>query len=727
MAAIQVSGEALSPDVDAPTITEWRALTSLFKGIGVHDSGRFEHAQVDGRTVGILTWRVSPGFLEVLGISSLSFNSLDPVLGTPAILTPIGRRLVSSGRIVLVDPLSGQPSGPLVIVGTLPDGFVFPDPGIARTAAVLIPYESDYVLGVDFNMKGQRRIGQRPGPQLIARLSPDVTPAIVAQALSHLPSGQRIKVSAEWLSDRMSRPVRPLLIGMLAAGVWVLLVCVGNVTTLFTIRTTARSREFATREALGAGHIQLVRLWTFDLAILAASSTFLGLGVAWATLALARGIVPDQMSVFGEPTVTLRVVACATAGAAIIGLASLLAAISATRRLSTGRERFTLRVGRTSRTRFAAATLQCTLATILAVGASLLVRSYLNLIEQEIGYDGSATTVGVRYASPSVQSRSTLVNDLYTTLGGLRNIPGVAAVAASPGPIVNALSAGRTIVVDGVRILVSATAVAGSFFEATGMTVLQGRGFTDEDQRTADAVVVNDLLAQQLWPNANPVERTISLAGRDLRVVGVVRRVFDRRLDMSPTPTLYFLIERDFPLSRVVYVFRMHRGESPALSTLWRTISGVRSDAVLERQDTIQSRLLGTIRDRTFAAFGLTTFGLVTLGVTVSGIVAIVAFVSQQRTREIAVRLALGAQRRDVLWLVGREAAAAAAMGAVSGVVAGGMLSRFLASLVYGIEAADWLTIATAGAFVAVTMIITATITGLKNVDVRSFADLRAE
>jgi predicted lysophospholipase L1 biosynthesis ABC-type transport system permease subunit len=207
-------------------------------------------------------------------------------------------------------------------------------------------------------------------------------------------------------------------------------------------------------------------------------------------------------------------------------------------------------------------------------------------------------------------------------------------------------------------------------------------------------------------------------------VVGVVRDVRDRGLEVAPEPTVYS-VGSEFRRTR--YVARVAGDPRDYEAPIRRAIARVNADAVIEPAETIQARLAGTIRRKAFATLVLAFFGVAGGAVTLGGLVGMVTFVVGRRTREIAIRMAIGAQRSHIRWLVVREAVTSAVVGGLAGLLAGRWLSTWLESFVFGIEAGNWTTAIVGAGGAMLVMIVTALVPARRAVSLQPTEALRVE
>jgi ABC-type antimicrobial peptide transport system permease subunit len=240
-------------------------------------------------------------------------------------------------------------------------------------------------------------------------------------------------------------------------------------------------------------------------------------------------------------------------------------------------------------------------------------------------------------------------------------------------------------------MLVERTNVTDGFFDATGMQFIAGRPLVAADGQRG--VVINETLARQGFSNSSPIGEHLQLGGRPTSVVGVVRDAHDRGLAVDPRPWIFAAVATPNPVALVTYSVRSSETLSGAPAEWDRAIERAAPGAVVLDDSSLQERLNRSIRDRSFAALVMVLFAGATTSVMAAGLWGVVAYVVTRRTREIGIRLAIGGRAGQIVWLVMRDALAAAACGASCGLVLSLWLSRTLEGLLYGVSAGDLATL----------------------------------
>jgi predicted permease len=513
----------------------------------------------------------------------------------------------------------------------------------------------------------------------------------------------------------------------------VLLVCAGNVANLWLASSASRANDLATRRVLGASRLDVWRLCGAEAALIAAFGTALALVIAMATLIVAGRVIPSEYRLLGAPVFTDRAAAFGLLAALLVGAVGMLPVLFRTARAASGGGLPSPAGGQNGRRmRAGFVALQTCLATILTIGALLLGHSYLNLEGQQIGFDPDVIAITAVYPT----GRDAPSAEVYdASADRLLRLPGVTGVAIFFGNIVLGDLAevvgrltppsGTEIELDGRRAEVTTRTVSPGFFEVTGLDIVEGRPL-----RTADAVergvVVNQAFASLFGSEDRLLGRTLRVRDALVTIVGVVEDAFERRFTDRPAPTVY-----DVPAGErtgaLTYLMRADSGTSSYAISARRALFDVEPDVTVVEMNTLGTKLSNTVRDRSFAAVVLLLFGVAGVGVTGAGLVGIVAFTVARRTRDIATRVALGASRGHVRWVVVSEVLIAALVGIAAGLVAGRWLSSGLESLVYGVEAGNWITAVVSAVVMLIVSALAAVVPAQRAVRMQPTRALRIE
>ncbi|HKQ76025.1 MAG TPA: ABC transporter permease [Blastocatellia bacterium] len=514
------------------------------------------------------------------------------------------------------------------------------------------------------------------------------------------------------LKQRMVGSIGQILWMLLGAVGFVLLIACVNVSNLLLARSTGRTREFAIRAALGAGQWRLLRQLLTESALLALAGGGLGLAVAaWGTRA-ALSILPTALPRADEIGLDGRVLLFTLA----ISLgAGMLSGVAPALKTSKWNLAETLKEGgRGSQGGRAGAqgvfvAVELALALVLLIGAGLMIRSVNALWNVDAGFrPDSALTFGLNLpASLRTDGPEAIRSALRELSEKLNSMPGVRAASFSaasrplqevndnyfwmedqPRPA-NPSEMGSTLTYR----------VEPSYLAAMGIPLKQGRFFTGQDnERSEPVVVIDEVFARKYFPNADPIGKRVNYAGNLAQIIGVVGHVKQWGLDADDTAPiraqLYESVRQmgDNALPRLSSMGVVMRAEAPA-PALWdsirRVVRSQNRENVIFSPQTMNELIAGSLARRRFAMTLLNAFAVVALLLASVGLYGVISYLVGQRMRELGVRVALGAQRGDVLRLVLSHGMKMALCGVALGLLAALGLTRLMAKMLYGVSATD--------------------------------------
>lgn len=691
---------------------------------------------------------VSRGFFPILGVAPFLGRGFAPdeqrLHGTPAAIVShdYWRRYLDgasdlSGRRIVMDGSVYQ------VVGVMPAGFDFP-----AGVAAWIPRELEAELP-SRTAHNWRAIGRlRPGVGLAAARAN-------LNAIAGRLKGQYGKdvdlVGAVVvpLSDAMVGDVRTALLTLSAAVGLLLLVAGANVAGLLLARTSSRRKELAVRAALGAGRGRLLQQFFGESFALASAGGALGILLAVAAVralpAILPANLPRQEGIAVDVSVLLFAIAATVAVAVSLALFSawrsgggdLQPALASGSRGDGG--------GATQRLRSVLVVGEVALTLVILVGAGLLGRSFLRLVSTSPGFR-SDNLVTVEFASPGrteagltpaipalegavpagVARQIELVDRLAARLRALPGVEGVALAGAIPAAGGDNLADGSFLVLDGResprdfdewgRMARDKEATGSAsyavadpgYFRTLGIPLVRGRFFGPQDVAGApDVAVISETLARRRWPGSDPIGRVINFGNMDgnlrpLTIVGVAGDVRAQGLDRPPAPIVYVSYRQRGIRPDATPTFLLRAATPPA--TVASSVRGIFRELAPElpvRVSTFGSEMGGWLADRRFLLLVVGVFAASALLLAAVGIYGIVAFSVARRTREIGIRMALGAERRDVLRLVVGEGARLAAAGIAAGTAVSLAVTRLVASLLFGVAATDPVTFGAVAALLA--------------------------
>ncbi len=587
---------------------------------------------------------------------------------------------------------------PTTIIGVMPQGFYFPN------------RDAEFWRPIALNPTNATRGGHYLA--VIARLAPGVSNqqastemrGIAQRLAEQYPQSSRDE-SAETvvLHDLIVGPIRPMLITLLAAvGVLVLIAC-ANVANLLLVRASAREKEIAIRTAMGAGRWRIVTQMLAESLVLALAGGALGLALAWLAITpirtLGAGSIPRVADITLDGHVLAFALLVSVATGLIFGMAPAWQA-------SRGGPAAALKEGGRSsassggrRVRSALLVGEVALSLILLVGASLLLRSFAKLTGVDPGFR-SDHVLTFRVALPRISypEPHNVVAFYERLLERLRAMPGVEAAAAvhqlpMRGDYVLSFTIeGRPPAPPGGDDSANYRAISPAYFAAAGIPLLKGRPFAEQDAEKAPMVaVVDEAFAKRHFPGEDPIGRGIDIGnGTDgfYKIVGVVGNVHHEGLDAAPEPTMYVPYKQD-AFSGMWMLVRTTGDPSQFASTARLAVREIDSDLPAYSMAPLDEVVSESVADRRFAMLLLGVFAGVAVFLAAVGLYGVVAYTVSQRTQEIGLRMAIGAEPRDVLRMVIGGGMRMAVAGVVIGLAGALALTGLVASMLFGVTAFD--------------------------------------
>ena len=597
------------------------------------------------------------------------------------------------------------------IVGILP-----PDTGVPRLeeAQVWVPLPFDPKSEENRRWRGFMTIG-RLAPKATAGAAAAELDALQARLAERHPETNRgFGARAVPLLDSVVGEVRPTLVAFLGAVALLLLVACTNVTNLLVARGAARERELAVRAAVGAGRLALYRLLAVESLMLAAAGGAAGLVVAIWAADLLVALLPGGLPRVHGVAFDARTLAAAAGLTLLAGFASsLLPALRGARTdivesLKAGRSSSIWR--RTLGLRGGLVAVQVALAVVLAVGGGLLARSYRTLMRWEPGFDRSHLLAFWTFASSDKYRGSDQVSALFQRIEReMRALPGVTqAGMVSNGPLLGGEETGEFLRdgdTDEAGAVMSARwyDMSPTYLSTLGLPLRSGRAFTGDDRQGAERVaLVNEAMARRYFPGQDPVGRRIRRRNtpETLLIVGVVADVAPFTPGEPARPEVYWPYAQSPRWAS--YVVLRTSGEPAALArSVEARLAAVDPDMRAGQMTTMEDRVRGRLARPRFSMLLIGTFALLALSLALVGVYGVVAASVAGRTREIGVRIALGADAGRVRGMILREGLRLTLAGLGIGLAAAAGLSRGAAGMLEGARPLDPATYALTALLVA--------------------------
>jgi putative ABC transport system permease protein len=662
--------------------------------------------------------RISPNFFDVLGVSpqlGRAFTNDDgQIAGPPVVMisdalwrTHFGGDRGIVGQSVALD------SQPFTIIGVLPAGIQFPFVG---QADVWSPRYFELSLMTPEHLRAG--VGYLTP---IARLSPgaslkqanaemDVLQQQYSQAFPKEPeAGTDVSTVAGNLQELTVANVHTLFIVLSIAVGLVLMIACANVASLMLSRALARGKEIAIRSALGARRSVIIRQLLVESMLLALISGTLGLGLGiWGTKLLGsygQANLPTgfEFSIDGRVLIFTLLVS--------VGTGLVFGSFPALKLVRTNINSELRDEGRGttgSHKRMQAKNLlvifQIAVCMLLVIGASLMIQTFANLQRVELGFDPAnvlsmnVSLPTVKYAKPEQQ-----IAFFDELLRKVNAVPGVrsasisAALPLKPKRITPILPEGQPEVPLGQRPFIIIEAIGTRWFETMRVPMKMGRAFSDSDNAQAPRVVIiNEALARRFWPNENPVGKHIIVGrGTESEVVGVAGHVKNNGLAVDSEPQLYLPFPK-LPWGNMNLLVRSTTDPHQLISTLRQQVYAVDPDQPITQVQTMDELLANFRAQPRFTVFLLSSLSSMALILAIVGIYGVISYTVGQRRHELGIRMALGAERNDVLLMIVARGLFLTMIGIVAGLIAAVASTRVMESLLYHVRSHDLTTFALA-------------------------------
>jgi putative ABC transport system permease protein len=682
---------------------------------------------------------VSRDFFEVLGAQPILGRTFTREVGGPREIVlgeALWRSRFGSAQAILGQTVTAN-GEPFVIVGVMAGEVGHPFPVDLWASSrfevpehVLRPLENT---AADFDSHYLDAIARlRPGVTLEqARAELDVISQRIAREHSDSEEGRRLRI--EPLREYLTGSVRPTLLILFGAVALILLIACANVANLLLARAVERTHETAIRVALGATRLRLLRLFFSESLVLAVAGGALGILLAlWtapALAALGRFTFRQEALRLDWRVLCFTLALCLCTALAFGLLPVLLRPESPADAL---KESGRTGSGGTHRARLRTALVvaEMALALMLLIGAGLSLRSFVRLASVDPGFDpagAAAADVALPQAHyPNKDAQGRFYLDVLQRLRAEPGVEGAGAVSRLPLSGGNSSRDLRLASNPSASLDADYRIATPGYFEALRIPLRAGRTFSDADIHTgARVALVNETLARLAWPGRSPIgERlSVTLDNVPVEVVGVIGDVRHNGLDEAARPEVYIPVKLDaWPMMTLVA-----RGRGDLTGLLQRDVWAVDSQQALAKVATVEERVATSLRSRRFAALLLVALAAVAFALAVTGIYGVMSYSVAQRTREVGIRLALGATPGAVLRLVLLQAMRPVLLGAAAGIAGALSLGGLLRSLLFGVSASDPATFAGLAALLCATAAIAALVAARRATRVDPALALRAE
>ena len=725
-----------------PNFLDWRAQSRSFEGLAAYvrtsdpltGSGEPEqvtYAQATGAFFPVL--RAKPSLGRTFGEAECA-EGKDRV----AVLSDGLWKRRWGGRADALGSTLRLGGVPYTVIGVMPPGFLFP----ASNHDLWIP------LAFPPDVAGQRGahylsvVGRLRNGASVATAETELKALAARLAATYPRTNQGHTVSIRSLKDQLVGKVRPALLVILGAVALVVLIACANVANLLLARGAAREREFAVRRALGAGRGRLVRQLLTESILLSGGGTAAAILLAAAADALIVKFGPRDLPRIGEIGIDPFVLA-ATAGlaAATAILFGLFPALRSTRLDLAPALKENAATAGPARERFRGALVagELALALLLLVGAGLLVKSFSRLLHVDPGFRPSRVlTFDLTLDSKYKDSAS--VSAFYRTLlSAIDRIPGVRASGSVFCAPLSDSGFSSSFTVRGAPVRpedepsINLRVVSPNYFRTLGIPLTAGRLFTDFDRRGGERVMLlTQTAARKFWPRGNALGQHLRLGARpgtdevEGTVVGIVGDTRDSALGEDPQPAAYFPLDQVAVSGLSVVVQTAQRPESVA-GAVREIVRRLDPDLPVVGMTTMEDVVSRSVARPRFYAILLLAFSLGALVLAAVGVYGVLAFSVSRRTREIGIRIAVGAERGDVLRMVLGSAARLSLAGLAAGIAAAFALTRLLSGILFDIRPFDPTTYAEVSALLYAVALAAAYVPAFRASSIDPIAALRNE
>ena len=709
--------ESVSPNeelgVAAQEYLDYREQNRSFSDVAAFESEGF-NLTGEGEPQRIHAARVSASAFPVLGVSPMlgrAFTAEEDHRGSDNVVEisySLWQRQYHGdpsilGRTIKLD------EKPYTVIGIMPASFHFPYDGkpLSEMADLWVP------IGFSPEVLAPHNRVMEFGVGLIGRLKPGVTRERAQQDVQHIAdifqqahpdsysANARVTPRVYVFSAYTVEKARPLVWILFAVTICVLLIACANVANLLLARATIRSREMAIRSALGGKRSVLFRQCLVESSLLSLLGSCAGVGLAVISVAGLRNFGPASVPRLHEVTLN------STALLFTLGLSvftTVLFGFVPAWRLSHVSPQACLKESAQTGTARASLRLQnfiaigeIALALVLLVGGSLLVRSFARLLQTPLGFDPNGTFVvrtifdTPRYPLPA--KRMAVQKEL---LARLSHLPGVTTVAiASHLPLSDERGIGFHLEHAAPEDFHFAqnSLVSPGYFHAMGIGLRQGRDFSEQDKPEATPVaIVSDTMAREYFPSQDPVGQRFTWGDRGLfTIIGVAEDVHISALDADPPPMIYQSIfqMQTWTGGHTAFLLRTNRAGVGLFREVQQQIWSIDRDLPLYNSTTLATLVSDSLAQRRFTMLLLTAFSMIALLLAAIGLFGVISYLVSQRQREMALRMALGADRANILRMVLRRGAVLGLAGCAAGLVLSLAGSRLLVTSLYQVSRLD--------------------------------------
>jgi putative ABC transport system permease protein len=698
---------------------DWKTQTQSFEDVAASAESTF-NLTGDGDPERVAAYKVTANFFPLFGVApalgrNFATEEDRPGAQKVAVLSHALWQTRYGGNRQIINreiQLNGEK---YTVIGVMPQGFQF--------------FESDVRLWVPLALDSEE-LANRGGHYLkvVARLKPGVTldqaqadlSAVMARVAKDNPEETfdgKLSAFAMPLREQLAGDVRGSLVMLLVAVAFVLLIACANVAGLLLARAVGRRREIALRIALGASRVRVVRQLLTESLLLAAAAGVIGSVLAYWSFAFLQQLIPEQMALFTTLTLDTRILAFTLLISMLTGMIfGLVPALQSAKVDLNEALKQSTRVTATSKLRSALIVFEVAASVVLLVGAGLLVQTLFQLFNQYSVLQPEKVLT-MRTVLPQTKYKEPAQRHAFyqQVLERVEHLPGVVSAGYSTsvpllwkGGTSGFLPEGLKSPIPGMAYDANHREVSADYLKTMNIPLREGRYFDTSDNETSmPVVIINETMARQYWPGEKALGRRINIGdpsdGQWMQIVGIVGDVRQMGLDEPVKAEMYMPYQQvtDWPFfSPRDLAIRASGDTANLVSSVRKIIREVDPDQPVSNVATMSEVLGVEAAQRRMGMIMLAAFAGLALLLASLGIYGVLAYFVTQHTNEIGVRIALGANRRNILALVLKKGMGLTLLGIAIGMAAAFALTRLMSSLLFGVKAFDPLT------FVAVPLLL---------------------
>ena len=734
---------------DTPTAAnfiDWRDQNQTFVGMAAIDYRSFnltgigDPERIDGR-------RVSANLFSLLGVDAQLGRTFTPEEdrrgpGQVVILSHAlwQRRFGGDPKIVGKSLTLNDRS--YSVVGVMPPRFQYP----TREDELWVPIAFDSNEAGDRTTHYLKVLGRLKAGVTLAQAQADLTTIATRLQQQYPKSNTDIGVIITSLHEHLVGDIKTALFILLGAVGLVLLIACANVANLSLARAAVRQKEIAVRVALGASKWRLIRQFLTESVLLCVIAAVAGLILSVAGLFLLKAFIPAEISLAKDVWIDTRVLGFTFGVSILTGLIFGLAPATQAAKFNLNE---TLKEGgrdsssgsRRNRVRAVLVVAEVAVSLVLLIGAGLLINSFIRLRRIDPGFStDNMLTMRIELPWPKyteLKRRAAFYEDMIHRVESLAGVKSAAVTTSLPllkeGYEIAITIEGRPAPPPGQDIIIITRIVSPKYFETMGMRLLKGRDLSDQDRtNTPGVVVISEGMANRYWPGQDPIGKRISAGNPEkpedwLQIVGVVNDVRQYKLDAESKPQMYLTYaQTDFFAPRDLAV-KTDVDPASLAATVRRAVWEIDKDQPVSNISTMDEILSESLARQRFSMLLLAIFAGLAMLLAAVGIYGVMSYSVAQRRGEIGIRMALGAQKFDVLKLTVGEGLKLVLIGIGLGLIGALLLTRLMSSLLFGITATDPLTFIAISFVLVVVALIASYVPALRATRVDPLVALRYE